>query len=134
MSTRHQRLNPLLRRELSDLLHSRYRDDVPGVTVLEVTLSPDQRNARVIYSVLGAATTAEQATEFFRTHGETLRREMGVRVVTKFLPQYAFVRTDAVEVGARVLDTMDRLGLGHNAAAAAALPVPVAKPPKETEA
>lgn len=134
MSTRHQRLNPLLRRELSDLLHSRYRDDVPGVTVLEVTMSPDQRNARVIYSVLGAATTAEQATAFFRQHGETLRREMGVRVVTKFLPQYSFVRTDAVEVGARVIDTMDRLGLGHNAAAAAALPVPVVKPVKETEA
>lgn len=115
MSTRIQRLNPLLRRELSELIHSRYRDELAGVTVVDVMVAPDLRQARVVYSVLGEATAPARAARFFAIHSEAIRRELGRRIVLKYLPQLRFVVTDAVAEGTRVLDVMDQLGLVHSA-------------------
>jgi len=113
MSTRLQRINPLLRRELSELIRSRYRDELAGVTVVDVSVSPDLRQARVVYSVIGDEPVAERASAFFSAHHEEMRRELGRRVVLKYLPQLRFVATDAVAEGSRILDVMDRLGLVH---------------------
>ena len=113
MSTRLHRINPLLRRELSELIRSRYRDELAGVTVVDVSVSPDLRQARVVYSVLGDAPVAERASAFFSARHDELRRELGRRVVLKYLPQLRFVATDAVAEGSRILDVMDRLGLVH---------------------
>ena len=47
MSSRTLRVNELIQRELGDILRQHYREEAVTVTVTEVRITPDLREARV---------------------------------------------------------------------------------------
>jgi len=53
MSTRTVRVNELVQREISEILRRNYQSEAVTLTVTEVRVSPDLRDARVFVSVLG---------------------------------------------------------------------------------
>jgi ribosome-binding factor A len=111
MGQRVVRVNELLKREISALLHTRYRGRAVAITITEVDTAPNLRQARVYYAVLGDATTAAEAEVFFHQHGREIRSEVGKVIVLKYLPHLEFLRDSGVERGQRLDAIFDELGL-----------------------
>ena len=92
-SQRQRRVNELLRHALAEMmLRDEIRDDdLKGVsiTVTEVEVSPDLRNARVYMVPLGGD-NQEAVLEALRRHARFLRGELARRVTLKFSPALSF--------------------------------------------
>lgn len=109
MSNRGVRVNELVRREISDILHTKYQGDAVKVTITDVVVSSDLRNARVYYSVLGDEGDAYLAEKFFAAKHRDIRHELSQRIVLKYLPQLKFYQDDSIERGTNVLKILDEL-------------------------
>ncbi len=103
------RINELLLRELSDLLHTRFRERAVGITVTEVDVTPDLRAARVYYSVLGDAMAKHDAAEFFAEVKGELRTRVFKKVTLKYTPTLSFHFDDSTVRGNRTLAILDEL-------------------------
>ena len=109
MTRRTERINELLRQELSDLLRRHVKDPRLGglVTVTEVEVSADLRHARVFVSVMGSEEERDEAFRALETARPFLRRELGKRLSTRRTPDLSFRRDDSLERGARLLALID---------------------------
>lgn len=111
MAERVVRINELVKREISAVLHTRFQNETVMVTISEVVVEPNLRTARVFYSVLGGEAASIKAAHFFtKFHGE-IRRLMGQKIVLKFLPHLQFIEDNSTERGVRVNQLLDDLGL-----------------------
>ena len=109
MSNRTLRVNELLLREFSDILRKRYQSESVGVTLTEIRVAPDLRDARVFVSVLGDETEVERKLQWLRAHTKEFRHELGRRIVLKFMPQFEYVTDHSAEQGARILQVLDEI-------------------------
>ena len=114
MSQRTVRVNELILREVSDILHTDYQAETVAITVSDVDIAPDLRSGRVYYSVLGGGNNRLEAEEFFEACGETIRRKVGRRVVLKYLPHLKYIYDDSFARGARTLSIIDELDAEEN--------------------
>ena len=115
MTRRTERINDLLREEISALLRREVKDPRVGglVTVTEVDVSPDLRQAKVYVSVLG---TDEEKTSTFRALAAAsrfLQRELRKRLTIRRVPELSFVADDSIERGARILELLQRAQEGR---------------------
>jgi ribosome-binding factor A len=110
MSNRTIRVNELVQRELSDILHRHYQSEAVAITITDVIVSPDLHDARVYISVLGDADTAEQKLRWLRTRAVEIRQELARRIVLKFLPKFEYVLDASVMRGERIAKLIDELG------------------------
>jgi ribosome-binding factor A len=111
MSQRTIRVNELIMREISELLHTRFKGDAVLITILDVSTSPDLRNARVYYSVLGGAESVVKARRFFRDHATEIRRFVSQKVILKYFPQFEFVYDPSIQRGMQVTQILDELDI-----------------------
>lgn len=110
MSNRTIRVNELVQRELSDILHRHYQSEAVAITITEVRVSPDLHEGKVFVSVLGDEETAQQKLRWLRTKAVEIRHELGRRIVLKFLPKFDYVLDESVIRGARLTKLIDDLG------------------------
>jgi len=110
MSNRTIRVNELVQRELSDILHRHYQSEAVAITITDVIVSPDLHDARVYISVLGDADTAEKKLRWLRTCAVEIRQELARRIVLKFLPKFEYVLDASVMRGERIAKLIDELG------------------------
>jgi ribosome-binding factor A len=110
MSNRTVRVNELLQRELSDILRKRYQSEAVAITIAEVRVSPDLRDARVFVAVVGDDDTAEQKLRWLRTKAAEIREEVSRRIVLKYLPKFEYRLDTAAARGTRILQMLDDLG------------------------
>ena len=105
MSRRVDRVNELLRTEISNLLAREIKDPRLAriVSITEVVASSDLRSARVYVSVMGRETDRKAAMDGIRSAASFLRRELRERVNLRHTPHLTFVLDDSIEEGARVL-------------------------------
>ena len=120
MSNRTIRVNELIQRELSDILHRRYQSESVAVTIAEVRVSPDLRDGRVFIAVVGDDATVEAKLRWLRSIAAELRAELGRRIVLKFLPKLEYVFDQSSVRGAHILQLLDQVA-------------PPAEPPPPTE-
>ncbi len=104
MSQRNLRVNELIKREISLVLHTLYRDESVHITITDVQVAPDLRKARIYYSVFGNDEDHARAERFLSRRGESLRREVGKVVRLKYLPHFKFFQDSSLERGARLMD------------------------------
>ncbi len=109
MGLRGERVNELIRREISDYLHVRYRAETTHFTILAARISPDLRSGVVAYSVLGEEEHIAQAAKFFKAKGGEIRGAIAKRIVLKYFPKIRFVYDDSIEKGNEVLRMLDDL-------------------------
>ncbi len=110
MSNRTVRINELMQREISDILRQRYQSESVAVTITEVRVAPDLRDARVFFSVVGDAATAEEKTRWLRRQAPAIREELSRRIVLKYLPRMEYVLDVSTAVSNRVLRILDEIG------------------------
>ena len=111
MGQRVVRVNELVKREISQILHTRYQAETTHISILSVEVSPNLRRARVAYATHGDAASRQAAGRFFaRTHGD-IRRELGGTITLKYLPHLDFVYDQGADYGERLNELLDQLGL-----------------------
>ena len=109
MSNRTIRVNELLRRELGDILRQRYQTESVAMTVTEVRVAPDLRDAIVFVAVVGDPEFAQQKPRWLRRQAPAVRTELGRRIVLKFLPRLEYVLDRTAVRGARILQVLDEI-------------------------
>jgi ribosome-binding factor A len=109
MSTRTVRVNELVQREISAILRRNYQSEAVAVTITEVRVAPDLRDARVFVSVLGDKDTAEEKLRWLRRQAPAIRAEVGRRIVLKFLPKFEYILDTSSDRGVRVMRMIDEL-------------------------
>lgn len=109
MAKRKIRVDELLKREVSLIIHTDFRSEAVRITVTEVDVSPDLRQATVYYSVIGEGNEAEEAANFFRRRASFIRRKVASRVILKYLPFFDFRHDPSLARGAQLIETLDHL-------------------------
>lgn len=143
MSQRTQRVDELLRQEIGRILAKDVQDPHIGfATVTSVETTPDLGHARVRVSVIGgSAERAETLAALERATG-FVRRELGARLRLRRIPALHVVLDESAERGTRVLQILEELERGRDAAGEAladapleeTLPTPVARVRREGDA
>jgi ribosome-binding factor A len=135
MSQRTERIDELLRQEIGTLLATEAKDPRIGfATVTQVETAPDLRHARVWVSVIGSEAEQAETLEALRHTMHFIRRELGVRLRLKRIPELHVRLDDSLERGTRVLQLLHELEEGHTppeSATEPGLPTPVARIPRE---
>jgi ribosome-binding factor A len=109
VSNRTIRVNELIQREISDILRKRYQSEAVAVTITEVRVSPDLRDARVFVSVLGDAEHSEEKLKWLRSKAAEIRGEVGRRIVLKYLPKFDYILDESAIRGSRILQVLDQV-------------------------
>jgi ribosome-binding factor A len=109
MSNRTVRVNELVQREISDILRKRYQSESVAITISEVRVSPDLRDARVFVAVVGNEELAEQKLRWLRSKAVEIRAEVSRRIVLKYLPKFEYVLDESAIRGARILKMLDEI-------------------------
>ncbi len=116
---RSARVSDQIKEEIADMLMRKIKDPRIGfVTVTDVDLADDLRNAKVFVSVIGSDRAAtlkglESAAAFIRT-------ELGHRLRLRFVPELLFRYDDSAERGAHIMellnevDDKDKKGSGND--------------------
>lgn len=109
MSRRSDRINGLLRQEISVLLSREIKDPrLNGViSITQVQTSSDLRNARVYVSVMGDPQTKEEALNGIRSAATFLRRSLRDRLKLRYVPFLKFALDESIADADAVLRLMD---------------------------
>lgn len=116
MSNRNIRVSELIKREVSDILHTRYQDESIGITVTSVDVAPDHTNASVYYSTIVKGAAQVKIQRFLNRFAGKIRFELGKRIVLKRLPALSFKFDDSIEQGIRINKIIDSFGGAGNKA------------------
>ncbi len=111
MSRRTDRINGLLRQEISQLLSREIKDPrLNGViSITQVQTSSDLRNARVYLSVMGDSDAKKSALDGIQSAAAFLRRELRDRLKMRYVPFLKFALDDSMENADAVLRIMDSI-------------------------
>ena len=115
MSRRIDRVNELLRLEISQVLARQIKDPrLSGViTITEVRTTPDLRNALVLLSVMGDQETKKSALAGIESAAKFLRRELRGRLTLRYVPFLRFVLDDSLEHADRLMTIMNHIQEGQ---------------------
>jgi ribosome-binding factor A len=108
MKHRLKRVNELLKRELSALITREVAFDAALVTINDVDVTADLKNAHVFVSVLGAE-GGPSVLEKLESHRAALQAALAKNVVLKYTPHLIFHLDDSIERGARVIEILQKL-------------------------
>ena len=111
MSRRADRINGLLRQEISQLLSREIKDPrLHGIiSITQVQTSSDLRSARVFLSVMGDTETKKTALDGIQSAAAFLRRELRDRVKLRYVPFLKFALDDSIETADALLRMIDDL-------------------------
>jgi ribosome-binding factor A len=110
MTERQERVNALLREEISNLIRDDIRDPRMGgiVSVTHVDVSPDLRSATAHISVLGDDSEREGTMRALASAQPFVRRELGRRLHLKNIPMVRFVADTTLADAQELTDRMRR--------------------------
>jgi len=115
MPSRVNRVNELLQREISEQLHRYFSSsESVRITISEVDTTPDLRNCKIYYSVIGDTQTVIDSEAFFRRIGKELRERVMKQVVLKYFPRFEFIYDPSMERGTKLVELMDELNNENN--------------------
>ena len=110
MSRRVDRINGLLREEISKLLLREIKDPrLSGLlTITQVKTSSDLRNAKVYFSVLGNHEANTAALQGIQSAATFLRKQLRERLRLKYVPFLTFEIDDSMETSDHIFRLMDQ--------------------------
>lgn len=111
MSRRTERLNHLLRQEVTELLQREVKDPrlAVMVSVTRVSVSADLHHARVHVSVMGSEEEKKGLLAGLHAASGFLRRELAGRLTLRHTPELTFVYDDTMEKAGKVIQLIDQV-------------------------
>ncbi|MCL0061165.1 30S ribosome-binding factor RbfA [Thermodesulfovibrionales bacterium] len=114
---RSKRLGALLREEIADIIITKVQDTRLGfVTVTDVDLSKDLKNARVFISILDDRDRdrdRDVTIEILNSARGFIRNEVSKRVRVKFIPTIEFRIDRSIDHGGRIEKLLSEIREGH---------------------
>ena len=102
---RAERVSDQMKQEIADILMRKVKDPRIGfVTVTDVEVADDLRNAKVFVSVYG--TDKEKTLKGLESASPFIRSELGKRMRMKFVPELLFRYDESVERGAHIMELL----------------------------
>ena len=116
MSRRLERVNHLIREEISELLQRQVKDPRLGgfISVTKVSTSPDLSHANVFISIMGDEREKREALEALTKASGFLRRELSPKLTLRRIPELSFHLDDSIEKGAHVLELISHVNNPEN--------------------
>ncbi|MDE2234149.1 MAG: 30S ribosome-binding factor RbfA [Gammaproteobacteria bacterium] len=100
---RSSRVAQQLQRELSDLIRRQIKDPrVHMVTITQVDVSPDLKNAKILFSVLGAESPQPEAAAALNHAAGFLRHALGRILRLRSIPELHFIYDDSMDRAAHL--------------------------------
>ena len=111
MTHRIERVNNLIRQEISELLQHQVKDPRLGsfVAVTEVSTSPDLKYARVFVSRIGGGEEKQETLRVLAAASGFFRNELARRLRMRRIPELSFEWDDSIERGVHLLDLIDKV-------------------------
>jgi len=106
-----ERVNEMLKRELGDLFLRELVFDAQLVTIQQVDVTPDLKNAHVYVSVIGTEGQTKGVMSLLHTRRPHLQFLLSRRIIIKHTPHLHFKQDSGIERGSRVIHLMDELNL-----------------------
>ncbi|MPZ50043.1 MAG: 30S ribosome-binding factor RbfA [Dehalococcoidia bacterium] len=125
MSRRTERVNDLIREELSDLLLREVNDPRLGglISITKVEVTPDLYNARVFVSIMQPPAEQTDALRALNAAASFFHRELKSRIQMRRIPFLVFKLDTSIEEAAQVLARIDQALRDDQTSSAAAPPV-----------
>lgn len=111
MSYRIEKINQLIRQELSDLIQRQVKDPrlTSFISITEVATSPDLRHARVFVACICEKAQREEILKGLTSAGGFFRKEMGKDLRLRRIPELSFYWDDTAERADHLTRLMDQL-------------------------
>ena len=111
MAHRIERVNSLIRQEISELLRRQVKDPRLGnlISITSVSTSSDLRHAKVFISRIGNEEEKQEALSVLTAASGFFRRELAQRLRLRRIPELSFQRDDSIERGEHLLQLIDEV-------------------------
>ena len=111
MAHRIERVNNLIRQEISELLQRQVKDPRLGsfVAVTEVSTSPDLRYAKVFVSCMGSEEERKETLSGLVAAAGFFRNRLAKHLRLRRIPELSFHWDDSIERGAHLLQLIDEV-------------------------
>jgi ribosome-binding factor A len=111
MTHRVERVNNLIRQEISELLQRQIKDPRLGsfIAVTEVSTSPDLKYAKIFVSRIGSEGEKQETLSVLAGASGFFRNELAKRLKLRRIPELSFQWDDSIERGAHLLQLMDQI-------------------------
>ena len=111
MAYRIERVNSLIRQEISELLQRQVKDPRLGnfITVTAVTTSPDMKYAKVFVSCIGGEKEKQETLSVLASASGFFRKELTKRLRIRRIPELTFQWDDSIERGDHLLRLIDEV-------------------------
>ncbi len=116
MAHRIERVNSLIRQEISQLLQRQVNDPRLGslITVTEVSTSADLKYARVFVSRIGSEEEKRETLNALASASGFFRRELAKHLKLRYIPVLSFQWDDSIERGDHLLQLIDKITSEEN--------------------
>jgi len=102
------RVGDLIKQEIADILMRKIKDPRVGfVTVTDVELSDDLRNAKVFVSIYGG--DKEETLTGLKSASAFIRSELGRRMSMRCVPEILFRFDTTIEQGAHIMELLHKI-------------------------
>ncbi len=110
---RRDRVGDLIKREIAQIIQRELKDPGVGfVTITDVEVSADLKQAKVFYSVLGDEDSKRRSASALKRASGFIQNEIGGRLRLKYTPEILFQFDKSIEYGARIEELIQKI---HNA-------------------
>ncbi len=110
MSTRQEKMQELLREEISDILLREFKDPRLGfITITGTEITSDMRHAKVYVSIMGTDEQRAENMAILKRAQHFTRQAFGRRVKMKVLPDIEFKLDTSVDKGIRMLELFEQI-------------------------
>jgi ribosome-binding factor A len=106
-----ERVNEALKREFGDILMREMVFDAQLVTVQQVDVTPDLRNAHVYISVIGTDSQSQKVIAQLNARRPYLQFVLSRRITMKHTPTIHFKLDSGIVRGTHIINLMDELNL-----------------------
>jgi ribosome-binding factor A len=110
MSRRTDRIEDLLRQEVSDLIRREVGDPRARRAVISsVEVTPNLARARFLVSVIGSEEERQETVESLQHASGFLRRQLGRRLHLRVVPELLFLLDRGAEHSVRIAELLEKL-------------------------
>lgn len=117
MTRRIERVNSLLVEVIAEVVMREVKDPrIPGlITITKVETSPDLRQAKVYFSLIGSEKEKKTALQILQDAAGFISMTASKKVVLRFFPQLTFKIDDTMEKHQRIDDLLKKIDDEKNA-------------------
>ena len=109
-----KKVNQEVKREIGRIIQRELGDPrLEFVTITEVDVSRDLRNARIRFSVLGEASQAKAAQQGLEGARGMIRKLLGKNMNLRYTPELFFIYDQSVEMSVRIEETLKEIRDEH---------------------